>query len=122
MAGDDSKQEQKYELENNLDTFECRFTDLTHKDANENVESVFYFESDHLALKGNSDYYKLVKSVAVLESQRIKIVEVRYRLLIWKSLHLTLNFVFSLNLCLRVPDSVRYIVLCLILCPMSVVI
>lgn len=83
MAGDDPKpdlQVHKYEVDNiqNCDVFDCRFTDLTHKDdcAREVDESVFYFESDHSALKGNSDYYKLVKSIAVLESQRIKIVEV----------------------------------------------
>lgn len=82
MAGDNTKcnvQEHTYETNSiqDSDMFDCRFTDLTHKDdyAREDDESVFYFESDHLALKGNSDYYKLVKSVAVLESQRIKIVE-----------------------------------------------
>lgn len=83
MASDDTKsdlQKQQYETKNNEDSdvFNCRFTNLTHEDdcPREDDESVFYFESDHLALKENSDYYKLVKSIAVLESQRIKIVEV----------------------------------------------
>lgn len=30
----------------------------------------FYFESDHLALKGNKDYTTLLKTVVLLESQR----------------------------------------------------
>jgi hypothetical protein len=37
----------------------------------------FYFESDHLALKGNGDYLTLLKTIAVLESQRVKAVQVR---------------------------------------------
>ncbi|XP_069700953.1 ZZ-type zinc finger-containing protein 3 [Periplaneta americana] len=35
----------------------------------------FYFESDHLALKGNKDYLALLKTIAVLESQRIKAIQ-----------------------------------------------
>lgn len=36
----------------------------------------FYFESDHLALKGNGDYLNLLKTIAVLESQRTKAIQV----------------------------------------------
>ncbi|XP_021941899.1 ZZ-type zinc finger-containing protein 3 isoform X2 [Zootermopsis nevadensis] len=35
----------------------------------------FYFESDHLALKGNGDYLNLLKTIAVLESQRTKAIQ-----------------------------------------------
>jgi len=36
----------------------------------------FYFESDHLALKGNKDYLALLKVLAILQAQRIKVLEV----------------------------------------------
>ena len=36
----------------------------------------YYFESDHLALKGNEDYRTLLKTVAVLEAQRMKAIKV----------------------------------------------
>lgn len=39
-------------------------------------ERAYYFESDHAALKGNQDYYDLVKTMAILQSQRIKAIEV----------------------------------------------
>lgn len=32
----------------------------------------YYFESDHVALKGNSDYHTLLKTIILLESQRIQ--------------------------------------------------
>ncbi|XP_067001990.1 ZZ-type zinc finger-containing protein 3 isoform X1 [Anabrus simplex] len=37
-------------------------------------EDDFYFETDHVALKGNKDYLNLLKTVAVLEAQRIRAV------------------------------------------------
>ncbi|KAL1433787.1 hypothetical protein MTO96_012316 [Rhipicephalus appendiculatus] len=42
----------------------------------------FFFESDHLALRGNSDYRNMLKTLAVLEAQRViqdieKLIEVR---------------------------------------------
>ncbi|KAJ1171424.1 hypothetical protein NDU88_003286 [Pleurodeles waltl] len=36
---------------------------------------VYYFESDHVALKHNKDYQKLLQTIAVLESQRIQAVQ-----------------------------------------------
>lgn len=48
----------------------------------------FYFESDHLALRGNSDYHAVLRTLVVLEAQRIeaakhidKIVQVSKRAL-----------------------------------------
>lgn len=35
----------------------------------------FYFESDHLAFKGNSDYRLMLRTVALLESQRMKAIQ-----------------------------------------------
>jgi hypothetical protein len=37
----------------------------------------FYFESDHVALKGNVDYLNLLKTIAVLEAQSVKAIQVR---------------------------------------------
>lgn len=42
----------------------------------EDVEpSEFYFESDHLALKGNKDYTTLLKTIVILEAQRVQAIE-----------------------------------------------
>ncbi|XP_013112467.2 ZZ-type zinc finger-containing protein 3 [Stomoxys calcitrans] len=38
-----------------------------------NEENVFYFESDHLALRGNRDYSNLLRTIAILESQRVRV-------------------------------------------------
>ncbi|XP_014253055.1 ZZ-type zinc finger-containing protein 3 [Cimex lectularius] len=38
-------------------------------------EEDFYFETDFLALKGNRDYLKLVKALAILDAQRIKVAQ-----------------------------------------------
>ena len=35
----------------------------------------YCFESDHLALKGNPDYHKLLRTICVLEAQRSKALE-----------------------------------------------
>lgn len=35
----------------------------------------FFFESDHLALRGNADYRNMLKTLAVLEAQRIQVVQ-----------------------------------------------
>lgn len=32
----------------------------------------FYFESDHLALRGNSDYRLLLRTIVILEAQKIE--------------------------------------------------
>uniref|UniRef100_A0A1B6E900 Uncharacterized protein n=1 Tax=Clastoptera arizonana TaxID=38151 RepID=A0A1B6E900_9HEMI len=52
------------------DTIENDMSTLNFKD-----NGVFYFESDHLALKGNSDYWKLMKSLSLLEAQRMKLLK-----------------------------------------------
>lgn len=35
----------------------------------------FFFESDHLALRGNSDYRNMLKTLAVLEAQRVQVIQ-----------------------------------------------
>lgn len=32
----------------------------------------FYFESDHLALRGNADYRSVLRTIVILEAQRIE--------------------------------------------------
>lgn len=44
-------------------------TDLEEND-------LFYFESDHLALKGNRDYSDILKTIAILEAQRAQAIKV----------------------------------------------
>lgn len=40
-----------------------------------NEKNCFYFESDHLALKGNKDYSEVLKALFLLESQRSRLLE-----------------------------------------------
>lgn len=40
------------------------------------TSGAFCFETDHLALKGNSDYNSLIRSLSILEVQRIKSIKV----------------------------------------------
>ncbi|XP_066600529.1 ZZ-type zinc finger-containing protein 3-like [Prorops nasuta] len=41
----------------------------------EEAEGEFYFESDHLALKGNKDYISLLKTIVILEAQRTQAIK-----------------------------------------------
>ncbi|XP_022909965.2 ZZ-type zinc finger-containing protein 3 [Onthophagus taurus] len=47
---------------------------MNEKNDNEEDE-LFYFESDHLALKGNADYSELLKIMFVLEAQRKRAID-----------------------------------------------
>lgn len=48
-----------------------------YQDEDSNTAGEFYFESDHLALKGNVDYLNLLKTIAILEAQRTKAIQVK---------------------------------------------
>jgi hypothetical protein len=56
-------------------------TSTSQKEGNQDEDSNnagdFYFESDHLALKGNADYLNLLKTIAILEAQRTKAIQVK---------------------------------------------
>lgn len=41
-------------------------------------DTTFYFESDHLALKGNVDYLKILKHIALLEVHRKLVIKVSF--------------------------------------------
>lgn len=45
-----------------------------HCDSDRDYEE-FYFESDHLALRGNVDYTTMLRTIAVLQSQRIQVIK-----------------------------------------------
>lgn len=48
---------------------------LQSAEEEEEDPDVYYFESDHVALKHNKDYQRLLQTIAVLESQRIQAVQ-----------------------------------------------
>lgn len=45
-----------------------------HCDSDRDYEE-FYFESDHLALRGNVDYTTMLRTIAVLQSQRVQVLK-----------------------------------------------
>lgn len=61
--GDDEDEDDVFE-DNDFDD------DEYHSESEE-----FYFESDHLALRGNSDYRAVLRTIVVLESQRIEVAK-----------------------------------------------
>ena len=57
---------------NNEESFKV----IDETDDNQRDESnVYFFESDHLALKGNRDYQNILKTIVVLEAQRMKALQ-----------------------------------------------
>ena len=44
-------------------------------EGSDNENESYYFESDHLALKGNHDYQMMLRLITLLESQRIQAVK-----------------------------------------------
>ena len=53
----------------------CRFSTSQGRDEADEDVGEFYFESDHLALKGNPDYLALLRTLAVLEGQKVAAVQ-----------------------------------------------
>ncbi|KAH8377580.1 hypothetical protein KR093_006104, partial [Drosophila rubida] len=43
------------------------------EDVEEDEDDVFHFESEHLALRGNQSYTRLLRTIAMLQSQRIRV-------------------------------------------------
>ncbi|KAJ1523763.1 hypothetical protein ONE63_001596 [Megalurothrips usitatus] len=48
---------------------------ITNRIDESNDPDEFYFESDHLALKGNKDYLSLLKTLAILQAQRSRALQ-----------------------------------------------
>ncbi|GJQ71123.1 hypothetical protein Trydic_g1027 [Trypoxylus dichotomus] len=48
---------------------------MTDESLKNEEDDLFYFESDHLALKGNIEYSELIKTLFVLEAQRKKAID-----------------------------------------------
>ena len=58
-----------YDVKHDFDEF-CRFAFPDGDEATTSTDGPFYFESDHVALKDNDDYRRLVRAFVLLESQR----------------------------------------------------
>lgn len=52
----------------------CTASNIIENEMDSDRNDVFFFESDHTALKGNLDYQNLLKTVTLLESQRTKAI------------------------------------------------
>merc|ERR1719445_2477898 len=52
----------------------CNFSNPVCRDKVDDI-SEFYFESDHLALKENKDYHALLRTLVILESQKIQSIQ-----------------------------------------------
>lgn len=50
---------------------DCDEGEIIHDEYDEDNEE-FYFESDHLALRGNADYRSVLRTIVILEAQRIE--------------------------------------------------
>lgn len=48
------------------------YTNELSDDEYDSDNEEFYFESDHLALRGNSDYRAVLRTIVILEAQRIE--------------------------------------------------
>ena len=57
------------------DSESCLTEPTKETQEDEDKHDVFYFESDHAALKCNEDYQALLKTVTILEAQRVKAVQ-----------------------------------------------
>merc|ERR1712130_407555 len=52
----------------------CEFSDAACRQKVDDI-CEFYFESDHLALKENKDYHALLRTLVILESQKIQSIQ-----------------------------------------------
>lgn len=62
-----ANESQNNQPENNQQSFD-NYDDDEYNSDNED----FYFESDHLPLRGNSDYRAVLRTIVILEAQRIE--------------------------------------------------
>ncbi|KAG7494535.1 ZZ-type zinc finger-containing protein 3 [Solea senegalensis] len=53
---------------------ECTHSQPAEEEEEEEEPDVYYFESDHLALKHNKDYQRLLQTIGVLEAQRTQAI------------------------------------------------
>lgn len=59
-----------------VDSDYAPFAEDTSQEQSEDYDDIgeFFFESDHLALRGNADYRNVLKTLAVLEAQRVQVI------------------------------------------------
>lgn len=49
--------------------------EYSYSDADADDDPEFFFESDHLALRGNPDYTAVLRTIAILQTQRIQVTK-----------------------------------------------
>lgn len=52
---------------------------MDHTSVLHTEDDLFYFETDHLALKGNKDYCEVLKTIVILTAQREKALIVYFK-------------------------------------------
>lgn len=64
------------ENENSNSNFSSSSSDsnFPYQRIDDDEQDIFYFESDHVALKGNKDYHLLLRTIALLEAQRTQAI------------------------------------------------
>ena len=77
----------------------CTASNIIENQIDDDKNDVFYFESDHTALKGNLDFQNLLKTVTFLEAQRTKAINDLDKLIAseQKALNDPINFVQKLQ-------------------------
>ena len=76
MEIDDCKPSTSSTIDGPCDSNASSSVHVEKKEEDDDDDSEFYFESEHLALKGNKDYLNLLKTISILEAQRVKAIEV----------------------------------------------
>lgn len=59
-------------MEDSVDDSSENANQPTDDDEYDSDNEDFYFESDHLALRGNADYRAVLRTIVILEAQRIE--------------------------------------------------
>lgn len=67
---DSASKEAFEDINKSANVDECLDEESEDEDNSDNED--FYFESDHLALRGNPDYRSVLRTIVILEAQRIE--------------------------------------------------
>jgi len=71
---DESRTPRRDSIEMPSSVLGCEFSNPECREKVDDI-SEFYFESDHLALKENKDYHALLRTLVILESQKIQSIQ-----------------------------------------------
>lgn len=61
----------KEEIVSEKDDEKTNFEDIANASSDDECDE-FFFESDHLALRGNADYRAVLRTIVILEAQRME--------------------------------------------------